>query len=384
MSFTVWGVPGTLATLVAWAAAAVIYRTGCGRALNHRLAVLLLVEGIWLSSSLGALFFLESARAVHVAAQVGTAASVAASFLYLAFLGAALPTPLVAPLRGKFAFRLLVLLAVLAAASVFAFPTAFVTEPYPAGWAPWNFRLVGMGQAFSQLQGMIYLYGFVAAVAVATRSHCCDIMRRQAFWFAIAFGTRDAYFGLSLLIYPLARPIPFWGDFLYNPMEGLVYLAYVVLLCYGVLQAQLFDIRIRLRVAVLRSTLVAAIAASFFLASELLEEFVPVDGLLLGVIVAGMIVLCLQPLQRLAERLVTRLMPYHEPTEGELEARKLEVYQAALEGALQDGVVTDTEQQILARLRRELEISDAEDAQIRSRIVTLQAMTTQRRAGGLS
>ena len=376
MSFTLWGVPGTLATLVAWAAAVVVFRTGPDRPLNRRLAFLLLVEGIWFSGSLGALFFLESARAVHVAAQIGTAASVAASFLYLAFLGAGLPTPLVAPLRTKLAFHSLVLLAAMAAASVFAFPAAFVTEPYPAGWAPWNFRLVGIGQTFSQLQGLIYLYGFLAAVSVASKTHCCDVMRRQAFWFAAAFGTRDFYIGLSLLVYPLVRPVPFWGDFLYNPMEGLAYLAYVVLLCYGVLQAQLFDIQIRLRVAVRRSTLVALIAAVFFLASELVEEFVPVDGTLLGIIAAGLIVLCLQPLQRLAERLVNRLMPRHRPNEGELEARKLDVYQAALEGALQDGVVTEREQQILARLRRELEISEAEEAEVRSRIAAADGVAT--------
>jgi hypothetical protein len=258
---------------------------------------------------------------------------------------------------------------VVAAASVFAFPSAFVTEPYPAGWAPWNFRLVGMGQVFTQIQGMIYLYGFVAAVTVATRSHCCEVVRRQAFWFAVAFGTRDFYLGLSLLLYPLARPVPFWGDFLYNPVEGLVYLAYVVLLSYGVLQAQLFDIQIRLRAAVRRSTLVAMIAAAFFLASEILEEFVPVDDTLVGIIVAGVIVLCLHPLQRLAERVVARLMPRHRPSARELEIRKLEVYRAALEGALQDGVVTDREQQILARLRRELGISEEEEADLRTRIM---------------
>ncbi len=57
-------------------------------------------------------------------------------------------------------------------------------------------------------------------------------------------------------------------------------------------------------------------------------------------------------------------------------ARKLEVYRAALEGALQDGVVTEREQQILARLRRELEISETEDAEIRSRISAAQGVTT--------
>ena len=88
------------------------------------------------------------------------------------------------------------------------------------------------------LQGAVYLYALLAAVAVYTRSTCCDTMRRQAFWFAVAFGIRDAYLGTTLVLYPVLRPIPFWGEFLYNPMEGLAFLVYVVLLSYGVLQRE--------------------------------------------------------------------------------------------------------------------------------------------------
>jgi len=364
MSFTLWGVPGTLSMLAAWAAAVVIFRTSPDRIVNRRLALLLAVEGLWLGGALGVLFFLDAAAGVRAVSRVGTSAMVAVPFLYLAFLGAALPTPLVAALRTRRIFWLLLALAAGSAMTVFLLPAVFLSEPYEPGWATWNFRLVGLGQGFSQFQGVVYLYAFVAAVAVYTRTQCCEPLRRQAFWFALAFGTRDAYLGVTLLLYPTIRPLSFWGEFLYNPVEGLVYLVYVVLLSYGVLQAQLFDMHVRLHIAARRSTLVALIAAAFFVAAELLERVVPANSVLLGILAAGTIVLCLRPLQGLAERLVDHIVPMNVPSQAQLEARKLDVYRAALEGAMQDRIVTEKEQQILLRLRRELQITDREAARL--------------------
>lgn len=365
MTWSLWGVPGTVAALVTWAAAAVIYRTDPERCINRRLAFLLVLEGLWVAGAMGVLFFLESEGAVRTASLVATSANAALPFVYLSFLGSALPTPLVAPFRGRTALWLLAGAAIGAAALVLAVPDLFLSQPYAPGWAPWNFRLVELGENLMFLQGAVYLYGLLAAVSVYTRSACCDTMRRQAFWFAVAFGIRDAYLGTTLILYPVLRPIPFWGELLYNPMEGLAFLVYVVLLSYGVLQAQLFDIEVRLRVAVRRSTLVAVIAGAFFVVTEILEAFVPADGLLVGILAAGSIVLLMLPLQRLTESIMTRVMPVEEPSHLELDRRKLDVYRAALEGALQDGIVTEREEEILARLRDELGISEQEEARIR-------------------
>lgn len=365
MTWSLWGVPGAIAALVTWAAAAVIYRTDSRRSINRRLAVLLILEGLWIAGGMGFVFFLENAGAVRIASLAAAAAIAALPFVYLAFLGVALPTPLVAPFRTRTAFWLLGVAATGAAALVLAVPELFVSAPYSPGWAPWNFRLVGLGENLLLLQGAVYLYGLLAAVAVFTRSACCETMKRQAFWFAAAFGVRDAFLGTTLLLYPVLRPIPFWGEFIYNPMEGLAFLVYVVLLSYAVLQAQLFDIDVRIRVAIRRSTLVAFIAAAFFLVTEIVEAFVPADGLLVGILAAGTIVLLMLPLQRLTESVMTRVMPVQETTEAETELRKLDVYRAALEGALQDGVITEREEEILARLRQELGISEDEEAELR-------------------
>lgn len=120
---------------------------------------------------MGILFFLESQEAVRAASVLGVATLVTLPFVYLAFLGTALDTPLVRPFRSDRAFAVLAL--------------------------------------------------------------------------------------------------------------GLVFLVYVLLVSYAVLQAQIFDIHLRIQVVLQRSTVAAAIAGAFFVGSEILESVIPVDDTVL-------------------------------------------------------------------------------------------------------
>ena len=51
-------------------------------------------------------------------------------------------------------------------------------------------------------------------------------------------------------------------------------------------------------------------------------------------------------------------MPGVDETAAYLETRKMEVYRAAFEGAVEDGVVTEKERRILTRLRDKLELAE--------------------------
>ncbi|NIP57267.1 MAG: hypothetical protein GWO00_04460, partial [Gemmatimonadetes bacterium] len=90
---------------------------------------------------------------------------------------------------------------------------------------------------------------------------------------------------------------------------AIAYLGYIVLMSYGVLQAQLFDINLRIRGVLQRSTVVAVIAGVFFIGSEILEALLPIDDAVLGVFMATVIVLLLRPLQSVAERVAARILP---------------------------------------------------------------------------
>ena len=83
----------------------------------------------------------------------------------------------------------------------------------------------------------------------------------------------------------------------------------------------------------------------------------------MGLLAALAIVAALRPMQRFAKGVADRVMRGVEDTPAYLEVRKLEVYRAALEGAIQDGIITDKERAILARLRDQLAIPpEAADA----------------------
>jgi len=312
------------------------------------------------TGSSGSLFFFDNPTMVTALATVGTAAMVALPFAYLSFLAVSLDTPLVAPFRSRAARVLLVLASTVAAIYVLANPHLFFSELYRPGWAPWNFQYAELGQLGAQLQGIVYLFGLVAAVTVYIRARKGSVARNRAKWYAIAFGFRDVFVGITQILYPIFRPVPFWGDFIYNPGTALAFSAYILLLAYAVLRFQLFDIDLKVKFVLQQSTVGALVIGGFIVGSEVLESFVPVSGTVLNIIVAIAILVMLRPMQLLALRMTNGLMRSVQNTPEYLGVRRLVVYRAALEEVVEDGLVTDKERRILNHLRDDLGISPGE------------------------
>jgi hypothetical protein len=355
-----WALPSLVTLVVAWLGAAAVLRTRADRPVNRRLALVLALEGLFIGCSSGFIFLVGSPTTAFALGVVATATMLAIVPQYLSFLAASLDTPLVRPFRGRHTVLLLNLLSVAAALLVAVFAAAFVTEPYSPAWAAWNYQLAYWGQRASQVHGLVAIFGLVAAVSAYYRTPRGSLRRTRALWFAVAFGVRDLYAGVFQILYPFVRPVEFWGDFVYNPGLGGVYLLYVALLTYAVLQAQLFDINLRVKFALRQSTVAAVITGAFFIGSELLEQVIPVDDLLLGVITAAICVLALRPIRKLAQRFADRVMHQVEDTPRYRDARKAEVYRTALEGILDDDIVTERERRILQRLREKLGIPEDE------------------------
>jgi hypothetical protein len=364
LSWSWWGFASLVTLVVAWTAAIIVLRTRPDRPVNRRLFVVLALEGVFVGCSSGIIFLVESEATAFALGAIATATMVALVPQYLAFLAGSLQTPLVAPFRSRPAVAALAVASVAGAGLVLVQADAFITAPYRPSWATWNYQLLPWGHRASQLHGLVSIFGFVAALSAYLRTPQGSLRRTRAGWFALAFGVRDLYAGIFQLTYPLVRPIPFWGDFIYNPGLGSVYLLYVVLLTYGVLQAQLFDINLRLKFALRQSTVVAIITGAFFVGAELLENFIPVDDILLGVLAAAACVLALRPLRRFAERMANRVMRDVDDSPEYLDARRLEVYRTALEGILEDRIVTPKERRVLVRLREQLGIGEADAARL--------------------
>ena len=354
--WTWWGVPGTFAFVAAWCCAIVALRTNPRRTLNQHLTLILFLEGVYMAGIAGLLFFFDNPTIVTALATVGTAAMVTLPFAYLSFLAVSLHTPLLAPFRSRAARVLLVLTSTVAAIYVFANPHLFFSELYRPGWAPWNFQYTDFGQRWAQLLGIVYLFGLVAAVTVYFRARKGSVARNRAKWYAIAFGFRDVFVGILQILHPILRPDPYWGDFVYNPGVAMAYCVYILLLAYAVLRFQLFKIDLKVKFALQQSTVGALVIGGFIVGSEVLESFVPVSGAALNIFVAITILVVLRPIQGLALRMTNGLMRSVQNTPEYLDVRRLEVYRAALEGAVQDGIVTDKEREILDQIRDDLGI----------------------------
>jgi len=358
LTWTPWAVPALLNLALAWGAAVALLRTANGRAINRRLAAVLCLEGLWAGS---AVFFMVDDPGVFLAlASVGVGAMAAVPFQYLSFLGVALYVPIVAPFRSRGAAILLAVGSAVAFCAVVLGPELFIGELYSPPWATWNFLFAPLGTLTGQVYALASLFGLVASVWAYLGSRPHSAARTKAKWFAIAFGVRDLFFAITYMLYPVIRPIEFWGDFVYNAGTSSVGVIYVALLAYAVLRIQLFDIDLKLKFALEKSTIGALIAAGFFVGSEILERLLPVEGAILGLLVAGGVVLLLRPVQHFAEGLADRLMPGVQDTPGYIDLRKGEVYRAALEGAVEDGVMTRRERAMLDRLRVQLGIGPDE------------------------
>jgi len=353
-----WAVPGTLVFFGAWACAIIALRTAPHKPLNRHLSIVLILEGLYVGCALGFLFFFENHGLVQVFAACGTATMIAIPYQYLSFLAVSLKTPLLLPFRSRTASVLLGALSVIGAALVLTNPQLFMSELYSPEFAPWNFRYESLGLWAVQFYGVTALFGLLAAVSAYIIAQPGSAARNRAKWFAIAFGVWDVCLGLTLILYPAIRPIPFWGDFIFNPGTALMYFVYVLLLAYAVLKMQLFDIHLKVKFVIQKGTVVAMVGGMFLVGSELLEALLPVQSTILGVVVALVILALLRPIQRLALRMTGNIMQGVDETAVYFDARKIEVYTAAFEGAMEDGVVTQKERTILMRLQHKLDLSE--------------------------
>jgi hypothetical protein len=275
--------------------------------------------------------------------------------LYLLFI-ARLRSPVARPLGGPVASVMLWIGVVGAAALVVVRGDLFVANLVPIDDGRWIEEYGILGDLLPLAHGILPLYGLLVAWDQWRRSRGAGVARRQATSYLLAFGWRDLNWVVVLLVVlPLlgsydAGQTPAW----IVAIMGLTELVFVALLGYAVLSTQLFDIDLKVKWTLKRSTLIAALAAAFFLAKEGMEALLPVQGVVPSIGGAGLVGLLALPAWRFANRLVDRAMPRVQDTPEYRQERKNAIYRAALMGALDDGSITDKERGMLAALAAEL------------------------------
>ncbi len=336
--------------------ATVLYRVGTSGSVARMLALLLVVEGVTLISTGYIDLLLTPAvtasnwypawfRVEEIVHTLGDCAMLA---LYPPFLAAALQTKLTRPFAGN---RMRVGLA----AAALALFVAVESTPQKFG-ATLLYVL------------LVLLFGFALVASIhAWRVAALGTARSRARSFALAFGIRDVCWGLA---YSTAISMIWFGQYyVVDPdASATIYYIYafgtlfaVPLIAYGILQAHLFDIDLRIRWTIKQSTVAAVFVAIFYLVSEGADRLLASEfGNIFGLIASALVMFFLVPVQRFAERVASVAMPNTENTPEYAIFRKLQVYEAALTEALPDGNISERERELLNRLRDSLGISIAD------------------------
>jgi hypothetical protein len=349
------GIFGLVSAAMCWALAGLLYRVGTTGSVSRKLALLLLVEGVTLvTSGYISLLMVPAATAstwfpaysqaelmVHVLGDCSLLA------LYPPFLAAALQTKLTRPFAAR---RMRIGLAVASLALFIAVNLSPVE--------------IGLTLLYATMT-LLFGFAFVASIH-AWLVAVPGIARTRAGIFALAFGVRDVCWGFIYVygIILIARGL------LGAPEPDIHYVVYasgtcfaVPLIAYGILRTQLFDIDLRIRWTIKQSTVAGVFLAVMFVISEGASQFLSDElGKVTGLLAAGVLMFFLTPLQRFAERVASTAMPNTQNTPEYAVFRKMQVYEAAVAEAQQEGGISPKERSLLVRLCDSLEISvsDAE------------------------
>ena len=380
MKFHLIAIPGVLALVLSWSLAVVVLLTGPGLRRDRLLALLLIVEGAAWGSGAGFLYLSESPVVAWYLQAVFVTALLAMPGCALAFAGT-LPTTLLAPLRSGVALTLLAVITLAAELYYLSDPARFVGEIVPAWYATWDADLPDITVDVFNIAGLAGVVSLIGSISAWMQSPPGSWARRQARAFALAFCVHDVGLFFALVMPGHLVPPPPSGnlsDVFIILGSTCASIAFVLLLSYGILKVQLFDIDLRIKRGIRRSTVAAVFVATFLVVEQFVQNyFTGQFGLLLGALAAGLMLFGLGHIRRFAETLANHAMPDVSATPEYVAYRKLEVYRAAFEGLFADAVVNDKERATLDRLRSKLAIRPADalaiENQVREEMLAAQA-----------
>lgn len=369
-----WGLVGLAAGLFAWAAAVFVARTAPDPRVRLRFAVLLFLEGVMIQTSIaGPMLWLESEVAFRAAAVVHSANDWLLIAAYLPAVSSVVDSPLLRPFRRGPGVAAAVALGVGGAVVVLVAPSLFVGEIITASGGFGTTKIHEVGPAWrlaSTLLTASYTYGLLAT-AIAWRRATGPIARRQAGILAVAFGTRDLFWGGMFLVLTFAaNELSLTALALLVQMAAGALLVYVVLTAYGVASSHLLDIELRVKWTVERGTVAAVFVAVFFVVSEgaqtMLSERL---GHWIGLLVMGALIFVLAPLQGAGKRLASAALPGVQDTPEYRSFRRLQIYGEAVAAALEDGQISPVERAILRRLATSLDLHPQEAADLEDELM---------------
>jgi hypothetical protein len=332
---------GIPAAFIAWSFALYVFLVAPRTLAARLLVALLVIDGIAAISSYGNPPFLEAILPLEQLHwyQIHQASDWLVMAIYLAFIGVTVRSPLTRPFR-----RPAVRLALAAAGTLLAAWMFFLDIPQLTAMMPFLYPTIAI----------VLTWGFLAAIHAWMIAQD-EASRARARAFTIAFGIRDVIWMLTFVasggqVMGIFPP----GGMLQDIVEvayAIAVILYVPLVAYGMLRTQLFDIDLRIKRTIKRSTVAAAFVAAYFLFTELAANYLSSQlGTVLGLVCTAALVFFLEPIQRAAQRLSDAAMPNTRSTPEYESYRKLQVYESAMQTALEHGGISDRERQMLNSL----------------------------------
>ena len=346
---------GVPAALIAWSFALYVYVVAPGTRGSRFLVAMLITDGFAVISSYQNPLFINEWLGIQGIPwrEIHQASDWLLIAIYLPFIAMTLDSPLVAPLKGRTTRTIFLAVGGLVALSMF-----FLSDD-----AREAFRV-----PFYIVISVVLAWGFAAAIHswyIATS----EAKRARARAFTLAFGFRDVLWTWSFAMnaayyygYIGDRDPGTWPMMVPLPYEAAV-IIYVPLVAYGMLRVQLFDIDLRIKRTLRRSTIAAAFVAAFFLVSEFAGTYLSDQlGNVVGLLCTAALIFFLDPIQRAAERFSDAAMPHTHATPEYETYRKLQVYESAVQAALGEGGISDRQRRVLDSLISSLGI-DSQAAQ---------------------
>ncbi len=344
-----------VAVVMCFALALKLYRVGITGSVARKLSLLLVVEAVTLvSTGYIDLFFAPAVTEsswystwIEAEVIVHTFGDCAMLALYPPFLAAALNTKLTRPFANK-----RVTIGITSASGVL-FLLVLLTP-------------LQIGATLLYLM-LSLLFGFALVASIHAWRIASNTTRPSARAFVVAFGVRDVCWGL---VYGTAIAMIWFGQYsVVDPnASSPIFLVYlfgtlfaVPLIAYGILRTHLFDIDLKIRWTIKQSTLAGVFVAIMYVISEGAAQFLATElGNFSGLLAAAVVMFFLAPLQRFAEGVAAKVMPNTNNTPEYAAHRKMQVYEAAVAEAQQEGGISDKERSLLNRLRDSLDISSAD------------------------
>lgn len=280
--------------------------------------------------------------------------------VWLLLLGYVLDTPLTKPIRTRWGLTIAgVYFATLIAAMLYD-ASLLIGQVNPGLVARWEFQPGPFYSIPLLLWFLFNVFALVAAVDAYRRTRKGTLARTRAGSLLVGFGSANLTNVLLLLLVRARGP----ERLTESEVVPWVLLAianvtvFSVALVYGILKAELFDVRLRIRWTVGRGALAAIFVATFFIAGQLAENLagrlVGDQAWILGAVASGLLLFALQPLQRVSERIANTVVPNARSVAALPLSDRLAMYREQLEAAWEDGSLSKAERRVLEVSRARL------------------------------